>query len=124
VSRFLNVNFRFSWPASLRSRRASARAFSMSLPKPGSSTSSASFAANSEPGRSTPPTSLTMAIFESACEPCHRSMARERARRTRTSLKGGFSPLKTTVSWHVQGLSWTVTLSPRARTRSSRCCGE
>ena len=48
------------------------------------------------------PTVLTTAIFASACEPFHWSIARNSARRTRTSSNGFFLVLKTTSRFSVQ----------------------
>ena len=69
MPRFLKVNESPSAPASLRSRRASARAALMSRPYPASFSSSAGGVAYGVPGTWMPATSRTMAMRESAFEP-------------------------------------------------------
>ena len=96
IARFVNVNFRFSCPASARRRLASARALSMSGSNPASRFSSSSVAAHGEPGRCVAPTAFTEIARDNACAPERRSIARLSARRTRASSNGARSTLKAT----------------------------
>src|SRR5260370_25732779 len=62
----------------------------MSDEKPASFSSSSLVAANGDPGKTMPPTVCTLAILASCGGPCQRSIARVKARRTRT-LSNGFT---------------------------------
>src|SRR5260370_3646119 len=87
--RLCKVNFRFGTPASASSFLASSRDFLMSFEKPGSLTSSDSGVANGEPGRIRPPTARSVEMRDRPWLPPQRSIAMQRARRTRTSSNGG-----------------------------------
>ena len=69
------------------------------------------------------PTVRTLAIFDSASTPRQRSIARVRARRTRTSSNGFLAWLIVTTLPQFQSLSWTAILSPSAFFNSSRAAG-
>src|ERR1700730_1735578 len=71
----------------------------------------------------TPPTVLTIAIFDKPGAPCQRSIANVNARRMRGSSNGFLSWLGVTALATFQSLSCTVILSPSALTKLVACCG-
>src|SRR3954454_18932924 len=81
---------------------------------PPSPASSSRLAASGEPGKTMPPTVRTLAILDNASAPCQRSIARDSARRTRTSSNGFFWSLIQTTLPQFQSLSCTASLSPSA----------
>ena len=123
MSRTRSVSEKSCTPASARSRLASRRAEAMSFEKPGRLVSWASDIARLAPGRINPPT------YFRKVEPCsrsaapQRSIASEKARRTRGSSNGFLLVLKTTSKFDSHGLSLVATRSPNLLTSSSRCVG-
>src|SRR4051794_17438822 len=110
-------------PASTSRRLASLRAPATSREKPGSAASSASDIARLAPGRISPPTYLRKVVPCSFSAAPQRSIAIDRARRTRASSNGFLLVLNTTIRLESHGLSDVAILSPSASANSSRCFG-
>src|SRR5262249_457984 len=92
--RLTSLTLRLACPASCSRRLASARAFSISRPTPGSCSSSDIGNDQDAPGRNVPPTPLIREILPRDSDPPQRSIANVSAWRTRRSSNGLRSVLK------------------------------